>query len=88
MANSGKSSSNSASEKVAAALRPALAPGAHLLLGLSGGVDSVALLEILAGLAASMRFSLRALHVNHGTRTSCVRKDTKSTRSTRTATER
>src|SRR5437899_3472056 len=28
-----------------------------------------------------------SLHVNHGTRTSCVRKDTKSTRSTRRVTE-
>ena len=51
---------------MAAALGPTLAPGAHVLLGLSGGVDSVALLAVLAELGATMRFSLRALHVNHG----------------------
>jgi tRNA(Ile)-lysidine synthase len=53
-------------ERVAAAIAPAISPGAHLVLGLSGGVDSVALLSILAGLASSLRFSLRAVHVNHG----------------------
>lgn len=47
-------------------LRAWAPPGAHLLLGLSGGIDSVALLAVLAGLSASGRFSLRALHVNHG----------------------
>ena len=52
--------------RVAAALAPALFPGAHLALGLSGGVDSVALLSILADLAPGLRFSLRAVHVNHG----------------------
>ena len=41
-------------------------PGAHLALGLSGGLDSVALLSALAELAPAMRFSLRAVHVNHG----------------------
>lgn len=53
-------------ERVAAAIAPAISPGAHLVLGLSGGMDSVALLCILAGLASSLRFSLRAVHVNHG----------------------
>lgn len=66
MASSGKSNSNRVPETVAAALEPTLAPGAHVLLGLSGGVDSVALLAVLAELGATMRFSLRALHVNHG----------------------
>lgn len=36
------------------------------MLGLSGGVDSVTLLSILADLAPEMRFSLRAVHVHHG----------------------
>ena len=34
-------------------------------MGLSGGVDSVALLAALAELAPALRFSLRAVHVNH-----------------------
>ncbi|MBI2315647.1 MAG: tRNA lysidine(34) synthetase TilS [Betaproteobacteria bacterium] len=66
MASSRNSSSSNLPEKVAAQLRRVLAPGAHLLLGLSGGVDSVVLLAVLAALAAPMQFSLRALHVNHG----------------------
>ncbi len=40
--------------------------GAHLAVGLSGGVDSVVLLDILAVLSRQMRFTLSAVHVNHG----------------------
>jgi len=47
-------------------LAPAIFPGAHLALGLSGGVDSVALLSILLELAPALKFSLRAVHINHG----------------------
>ena len=47
-------------------LAPAIFPGAHLAMGLSGGVDSVALLSALTELAPAMRFSLRAVHINHG----------------------
>lgn len=50
---------------VQAQLRPTLRPGSHLVLALSGGVDSVALLAILVELAGPARFSLRAVHVNH-----------------------
>ena len=53
-------------ERVAAALVPRIFPGAHLALGLSGGLDSVALLSILLELAPALKFSLRAVHVNHG----------------------
>ena len=35
-------------------------------MGLSGGVDSVALLSALTELAPAMRFSLRAVYINHG----------------------
>ncbi len=58
------SSSDDLRERVARAL-PAMPPRSRLLLGLSGGVDSVALLELLAQIAPG-RFSLSALHVNHG----------------------
>ncbi len=51
---------------MAAALSQTVPQGAHLALGLSGGVDSVALLSILLELAPALRFSLRAVHVNHG----------------------
>ena len=47
-------------------LAPRIFPGAHLALGLSGGLDSVALLSILLELAPALKFSLRAVHVNHG----------------------
>ena len=36
------------------------------MVALSGGLDSTVLLTVLAGLSARLRFSLRALHVNHG----------------------
>jgi len=51
---------------VAAELAPRIFPGAHLALGLSGGLDSVTLLSILLELAPALKFSLRAVHVNHG----------------------
>ncbi|MHB1333162.1 MAG: tRNA lysidine(34) synthetase TilS [Sulfuriferula sp.] len=40
-------------------------PGARITLGLSGGVDSVVLLDLLARLATSFPFQLSAIHVNH-----------------------
>jgi tRNA(Ile)-lysidine synthase len=66
MESSRNSNSSELPEQVAAALSPTVPPGAHLALGLSGGVDSVALLSILLELAPALRFSLRAVHVNHG----------------------
>src|SRR5499427_9879485 len=66
MGNSRKPSSSDLPERVAAALAPAVAPGCHLVVGLSGGVDSMVLLSVLAGLSTRFEFSLRALHVNHG----------------------
>jgi tRNA(Ile)-lysidine synthase len=66
MGSSRKPSSSELPERVAAALAAAISPGAHLVLGFSGGVDSTALLSILAELATGLRFSLGAVHVNHG----------------------
>lgn len=37
-----------------------------MALGLSGGLDSMMLLEVLAALASTMGFRLSALHVHHG----------------------
>lgn len=51
---------------VAEALARHVAPGARLVLGLSGGLDSVVLLHVLLGLRDQHPFELRAVHVHHG----------------------
>jgi tRNA(Ile)-lysidine synthase len=69
MASSRKSKPNSADSieaAVGAALEPLLFPGAKLVLGLSGGMDSVVLLEVLHRLAGPLGFRLSCVHVNHG----------------------
>ena len=43
-------------------------PGDRILIGVSGGADSVCLLQILWGLQKQMQFSVHVLHVNHGVR--------------------
>ena len=50
---------------VAAALGPLLFHGARLVLGLSGGVDSMVLLAVLRRLAAPLDFRLSCVHINH-----------------------
>lgn len=47
-------------------LQAYLQHGNHLVVGLSGGVDSVVLLDVLAILSKEMSFKLSAVHVNHG----------------------
>jgi tRNA(Ile)-lysidine synthase len=66
MANSRKSKSGSIARKAESVLREQIKAGAHLTVGLSGGVDSVVLLDLLDQLSAQMRFSVSAIHVNHG----------------------
>ncbi len=40
--------------------------GDHLCIALSGGVDSVVLLDVLAIFSQQMQFTLSAVHINHG----------------------
>lgn len=47
-------------------VRSRLAPGDRLCLGYSGGLDSSALLHVLAGLQGELHFRLSAIHVHHG----------------------
>ena len=63
MASSKKSQSSN--DQLVDLLQAWVKPGQHLVLGLSGGVDSVALLHMLVQLQVSLRFTLSALHVNH-----------------------
>lgn len=53
--------------RVAAVLGEAgIGAGSRLCVALSGGVDSVVLLHVLAGLRSAAGFSLSAAHVHHG----------------------
>jgi tRNA(Ile)-lysidine synthase len=67
MASSRKSSNT---DELPAALAACLArhvqPGQHVVLGLSGGVDSISLLHALADAALGAAWTLAALHVHHG----------------------
>ena len=42
-----------------------LPSGSRVVVGLSGGVDSVVLLDLACRLAARRRFAVRAIHINH-----------------------
>jgi tRNA(Ile)-lysidine synthase len=63
MASSRKSN---LADTVAARLAPLLSKHSHLLIGLSGGMDSVVLLHLLHALAPRFEWRLSALHVHHG----------------------
>ena len=49
--------------------------GDHLLIALSGGADSMALLHILHALAPSLEITLAVAHLNHGIRGDEARRD-------------
>ena len=53
-------------ERVEALIAPLVAPQSSVLIGLSGGADSVVLLHLLHQLAARYTWQLSALHVHHG----------------------
>ena len=50
-------------------------PGDHVVLGFSGGPDSLTLFEILVALAKTMHFDLYCVHVNHGLRPGAAEED-------------
>ena len=68
MASSGKpkrSRPRDLAAHLAKHLQGSVRAGDRVLLGLSGGVDSVVLLDLLSRTAPRLSFELRALHVNH-----------------------
>jgi tRNA(Ile)-lysidine synthase len=65
MAASRKPSPNSLPDSVAAWLTQHVAPDSRIAVGLSGGMDSVVLFDVLAQLAANHRIRLSAVHINH-----------------------
>ena len=66
MANSRKLKLSSILSRVENILREQVQRNDHLVIGLSGGVDSVLLLSILTSLIVQLGFTLSAVHVNHG----------------------
>lgn len=49
--------------------------GEHIVIGLSGGPDSVCLFSVLKELSEEMNFTLYAVHVNHGLRPGAAEED-------------
>lgn len=52
-----------------------LEKGDHIVIGLSGGPDSVCLFSVLYGLAREMELSLHAVHINHKLRPQAAEAD-------------
>ena len=65
MASSKKLRHRNLRSHVAGVLATILKPNMHVALGLSGGVDSMVLLDILQVLSKKYNFKLSAIHVNH-----------------------
>ncbi len=75
MASSRKSKSSNLSSRAENVLHGQIEQGDHLIVALSGGVDSVVLLDLLATLSVKMHFALSAVHVNHGISTNADKWD-------------
>lgn len=66
MGISRKTNNKTLLERVADVLQPKLPAGSSIVLGLSGGVDSVVLLHLLRQLSERYSWRLSAMHVHHG----------------------
>lgn len=66
MASTRKPRSSELPARIETALARHVPAGARLTLGLSGGIDSIVLLDVLAQCAPRHPFLLSCLHVNHG----------------------
>ncbi len=66
MASSRKLKSSNLSDTIENVLCGQVRSGNHLVVALSGGIDSVVLLNLLIRLSAQFSFSLSAIHINHG----------------------
>ena len=53
-------------EAVEIVLRQYVSERNHLILALSGGVDSVVLLQVLAQISKQFAFNLSVIHIEHG----------------------
>ena len=49
--------------------------GTHIVLGLSGGPDSVCLFDVLCEIACEMNLTIHPVHVNHKFRPGAAEKD-------------
>jgi len=67
-------------ESLAATLEPLGLTGARVVVGVSGGADSVALLRGLHALAPTAKLELHAAHLNHGLRPGRAEEDAEWTR--------
>ena len=52
-----------------------IGPGDHIIVGLSGGPDSLAMFHMLFELSKSKGFTLHAVHVNHKFRPGAAEED-------------
>ncbi len=66
MASSKKTPSVDLLARLVSFLEHTIQPGQRLLLGLSGGLDSCVLLDLLVRARSRLSFQLSALHVHHG----------------------